>query len=121
MPRDDLEEIKKCLVMWGDWSRDINLPKLGYPTKTNFVIVPCGTSVVYDEDVAELVEQCMNELRDRNQSWYESLYYYYYWQLPIFEVAKKLKLSKSSYKIEKQKAESWLDALYFYKINKKIA
>jgi len=119
--KDELEEIKKGLVMWGDWSRDIKLPKLDYPTKTNFVIQPAGSAAIYDEEVAELIEQCMNDLRSRNQNWFETLYYYYYWRLPIFEVAKKLKMTKSVYKIQKQKAESWLDAVYISKINKKIA
>ena len=107
--------------MWGQWLHDGSGHRLGYPTSSNFVIkVGLGTPL-YDEQVAELIELCMCELKRRHPDLYWPLYYCYYWNVPAFEAAEKLKLTKSVYKIKKQKGEVWMDAIYFSEKYKKSA
>jgi len=115
MPHDDLEQIKRCLVMWGAWQRDIE----GY--RVSLDDAPDYSSSEYDPDVAELVELCMCELKARHPNLYWPLHYCYLQERAAFEVAGKLKISRTVYKERKKNGEIWIDAVYFSKINKKIA
>lgn len=122
MPREDsLEDVKNYLEQWGEWLRDGAGHRLGYPTKTNFSVESAHELRVYDCDVAELVERCMCELKSRHFDWYETLYFYYYYKLPIFEAAQKCKLSKTVYKTRREKGEAWVECCYLQKEFKKVA
>jgi len=113
MPHDELEEIKRYLVMWGDWQAAIECYRSSLSDAEDY-----GTSD-FDPDIAERVERCMCELKHRHPNLYWPLHYCYLRQYSATEAAIKLKISKTIYKDRKKNGEHWVDAVYFSKIFKK--
>lgn len=119
--RDGLEEVKQCLAMWGEWLRDGAGFRLGYPTSVAFAIKSGKPTPLYSDDVAERIEMCMCQLKQRHASLYWALYYYYYWELSQDQCAVRLKIGRTKFTEDKKQGEVWLDGIYFSEKYKKSA
>ena len=105
---NELESARRLLRSWGAWLRMVDVDKLGFPGKTNFVISSGGKSGSYNLEDAEITEEILVHLKREMLLAFKVIEQDYYFESSIRDGAEKLNIKISEYRDLKKQGETFL-------------
>jgi len=121
LQHDELEEVRLMLNGWGAWLRSTSVCSLDFPRKANFVIMPGGRDMDYEDESAEVIEEILIHLKREIPLAFRVIQQDYYFENSIRNGAEKLGIKTGRYREMKMRGESFVqDFLIFIKNSKKL-
>lgn len=103
-------ETKALLEQWGKWVRDGGSYGCGYSKSFSFAVPGRSTAFISDE-IAGIIDQCVNVLRSENPLLGEIVYDYHYHNMDFREIATDCGIGVSTCKARYDQGVGFIDGL----------
>jgi len=114
--RDSLAGTRECLAMWGEWQSSIQVARLSFSTKSNFVTSFGGVSE-YSSDEAECVERVLVKLKNKFPLLYKIIEQKYRFESTDEQGADFLRISVGQFRTKRLNAEYFVDGKLSEELN----
>ena len=121
LQHDELEEVRLLLNGWGAWLRSTGVCSLDFPRKANFVIMPGGRDMDYEDESAEEIEEILVHLKREMPLAFKVIQQDYYFENSVRNGCEVLNLKRAKYCDMKIRGETFVQAyLCFAKNEEKL-